>query len=160
MILLLPEVKQLIDKEKLTRAFSAISFQAQEDADLVQELAQLRFWNYPDLIGCTDDSLPVTVIRKLPEAKVDKPELYTKQGYALVIGEEEVFVYYAQRAGLVNALTSLKQLLKPAANGYCLPQCEIVDYPSLEVRAIAQTFSWYAGYGRFGFDSQLWGYDE
>ena len=28
------------------------------------------------------------------------------------------------------------------------------------MRAIAQTFSWYAGYGRFGFDSQLWGYED
>ena len=28
------------------------------------------------------------------------------------------------------------------------------------MRAVAPTFSWYAGYGRIGFDSQLWGYDE
>lgn len=43
---------------------------------------------------------------------------------------------------------------------YTLPSCEIVDYPSVEVRAVAPTFSWYSGYGRLGFDMQLWGYDE
>jgi len=62
----------------------------------------------------------------------------------------------------VNAYETeaMQQLLEQAEGGYTLPLVHITDYPSLPVRAIAQTFSWYAGYGRFGFDSQLWGYDE
>jgi hypothetical protein len=110
MVLLLPEVKQLVDKEKLSRSFSAIRFYANDDADMVEELAQLRFWNYPNLICCAEGALPVTVVRKLPDVAVDKPDLYAKQGYSLVIGEAEVSLYYEQHAGLVNALTSLNSL--------------------------------------------------
>ena len=36
----------------------------------------------------------------------------------------------------------------------------IRDYPSVDVRSISTTFAWYAGYGRIGFDSQLWGFEE
>lgn len=57
-------------------------------------------------------------------------------------------------------MTTLKQLLEKSKDSFVLPICHITDWPSLEVRAIAQTFSWYAGYGRFGFDSQLWGFEE
>ena len=35
--------------------------------------------------------------------------------------------------------------------------CVKYSYPSVPVRAVAPTFSWYAGCGRIGFDSQLWG---
>ena len=36
----------------------------------------------------------------------------------------------------------------------------ILDYPSVAVRSLSTTFAWYAGYGRIGFDSQLWGFEE
>ena len=160
MILLLPEVKHLVDKEKLSGVFSGICFCAEEDKEMIRELAELRFWNYPGLIGGCGCSLCVKVVQGLPEENVEKPELYQQQGYVLEIEETAATLYYAEHPGLVNAMTSLKQLLQKCDGGYRLPQCRIVDYPSLPVRAIAQTFSWYAGYGRFGFDSQLWGYEE
>ena len=67
---------------------------------------------------------------------------------------------YENRVGFLNGMTTLKQLLEKSKDSFVLPICHITDWPSLEVRAIAQTFSWYAGYGRFGFDSQLWGFEE
>ena len=67
---------------------------------------------------------------------------------------------FEDRAGFINGVTSLKQILSAEEKGFRLPLCHITDYPALPVRAIAQTFSWYAGYGRFGFDSQLWGYED
>lgn len=73
----------------------------------------------------------------------------------------EAVLRYESSVGFVNGVTSLKLLLKGTEeNGFTLPLCHITDYPSIPVRAIAQTFSWYAGYGRFGFDSQLWGYED
>ncbi len=30
----------------------------------------------------------------------------------------------------------------------------------IEYRSISTTFSWYAGYGRYGFDMQLWDLDQ
>ena len=38
--------------------------------------------------------------------------------------------------------------------------CRIEDWPDVEVRAVSNTFTWYAGYGRMGFDMQLWGGEE
>ena len=76
------------------------------------------------------------------------------------IRNDQVVISYETKIGYINAVTSLKQLLDEKNGSYILPTCHITDYPSLPVRAIAQTFAWYAGYGRIGFDSQLWGYKE
>lgn len=159
MILLLPEAKQLTELGGQTRCFHALQFC---DPDVL-ELAQLRFWNTPSLTltdEARQDALCVTVSRTLPDVQVERAELYHGQGYCVSVKDEHISLAFETNAGLVNALTTLKQLLIKKDNGYCLPNCEVLDYPSLAVRAVAPTFSWYAGYGRYGFDSQLWGYDE
>ncbi len=168
MINLLPEPKRIKETGAYTRCFQGICLMPERGAledEVLLELAVLRNWNTRQVklrIGETirPDEIKLRIIPSLDQFDVEKKELFHEQGYALTILENEISLYYANQAGYINALTSLKQLYHSADEGTCLPQCEIVDYPSLAVRAIAQTFSWYAGYGRLGFDSQLWGYDE
>ena len=160
MILLLPEVKKLTDNNGFTPVWKMLKLTADRDADTVREIAQLRFWNYRDVDLDCKEGFPVQVVGTLPAESVENEKLYRQQGYTLDITALGVRICYEQRAGLVNGLTSLKQLIQKCDGGYRLPTCSIVDYPSLEIRAVAQTFSWYAGYGRFGFDCQLWGYEE
>ena len=159
MINLFPEPKQIVDKHASTAGFAAITMPGATEEQL--RLAQLRFWNYPDIVITTDaaDNALTVVIGNDPEGPVDN-ELFVEQGYTLKISAAGAEIKYIGKAGYINAVTSLKMLIKGEKGAYTLPMCEIVDYPSVAVRAVAPTFSWYAGYGRIGFDSQLWGYDE
>ena len=159
MITLLPEVKKLTDRNGFTGVFEGLRITAKEMPEEILELAKFRFWD-KKLPLDAPEGLRVQIEKGLPETEVDNEKLFREQGYTLDIAEDGVQLCYEGRAGLINGLTSLKQLLEKKGTGYRLPTCQIVDYPSLETRAIAQTFSWYAGYGRFGFDSQLWGYEE
>ena len=161
MIHLFPEPKQVLDKEGLGRAFRKLCFPNAEP-ELI-EIARLRFWNYRDIEivpGEAPGALRVVVEKSLAGIESDKPELLKQQGYALTVTDDAVAIRCENRAGYINAVTSVKMLLQSCADGFRLPLCEIADWPSLPVRAVAPTFSWYAGYGRIGFDCQLWGYDE
>jgi len=163
MINLFPEPKKLIDHHGSVCFGTRIAIPGATEEQL--RLAKLRFWNYPEMIFTaqnTDDALKVTLENTLKgvEVEEDKKELFLTQGYCLNIAADGAQIRYEGRAGLINALTSLKMLIQRRTADYQLPLCDIVDYPSLPVRAVAPTFSWYAGYGRNGFDSQLWGLEE
>lgn len=168
MIRLFPEPKYLADKGGFTAPFCGLVFKSEDarlSVDELTELAHLRFWNRRDIgIGSVDDNSCLTVMADndvdYDTVTEDKRELFEAQGYQLCIGADLVRLSYKGREGLISGLTTLKQLVKDTDGGFCLPLCEISDWPSLKVRAVAPTFSWYAGYGRIGFDSQLWGYDE
>ncbi len=163
MIKLLPEPKELLDKGGRTAPFPSLCLKG-ADADLL-EIASLRFWNYRDLPirpedGDTAGAMMVEIAGSLDDPRhLDNP-LFLSQGYQLDIREDAATLRCAGRAGYINGLTSLKQLLEQSAEGFTLPLCSITDFPSLPVRAVAPTFSWYAGYGRIGFDMQLWGLSE
>jgi hypothetical protein len=163
MIKLLPEPKELIDKEGRTAPFSSLCLQGVNEELL--EVASLRFWNYKDLpihlgSSAARGGMKVEVIPSLYDPRQGENPLFHSQGYQLDIQEETVTLRYAHKAGYVNGLTSLKGLLTEDREGFSLPLCSITDFPSLPVRAAAPTFSWYAGYGRIGFDMQLWGFEE
>lgn len=164
MINLLPEPKQLRDDNGFTVTFQRITLIVEPgflNQETVLELANLRFWNYPDLhLSLEEGGYPLRLLQSLDGMEVDKQDLFMSQGYALELREHEALLRFAAKAGCINGLTSIKQMLEKTPTGWQLPMCQITDYPSLPTRAIAQTFSWYAGYGRLGFDSQLWGYDE
>ena len=167
MINLLPEPKKLEEKGGMSNHFTRIFLNDEEKKKNLEELLdlmQLRFWNYPEIgitAGKGSDGYVVTICPSLEGITADKPDLLKEQGYDLEIGESEAVLRYESSVGFVNGVTSLKLLLKGTEeDGFTLPLCHITDYPSIPVRAIAQTFSWYAGYGRFGFDSQLWGYED
>ena len=152
MINVLPEPKFLQDLGGFTAPITC--FQIADDE--IRELFALRFWNHKEYAFAADAGFPVTVTASLDGVEADRRDLLLEQGYALDVAADGVTLRYEGRAGLINGITTLKLLLQDGK----LPLCAIVDWPSLPVRAIAQTFSWYAGYGRLGFDSQLWGYDE
>jgi hypothetical protein len=160
MIQLLPQPKRLSDRQRVSKKFSTI--QLDTDNPDLQELARYRFWNYPDILKEGGSScMTISLISSLDAKQADDPQLFSSQGYILEISESAIRVSYEQRAGFLNALTSIKMLLQVQEDGSSvLPCCEIVDWPSVAVRAVAPTFSWYAGYGRIGFDSQLWGYEK
>lgn len=164
MINLLPEPKQLREDGGTTLPFGRIAVSADADKSYVLDVARARFWNHSDIEisdgAPGEGALRLTVIASLEGVQAEEPGKLKAQGYQLEITAEGATLRYEERAGYVNGITSLKMLLQKSEGGKVLPLCGITDYPSLPVRAIAQTFSWYAGYGRFGFDSQLWGYDE
>ena len=166
MINLLPEPKKLIDKENFTHRFKAVQICADKELPYILDIAGLRFWNYPEITitsETAENSIRLDVVSALEDTETPslrEKELYEKQGYILDISENEIRLQYKEHAGLINGITSIKMLLQESGGSFVLPQCHIIDWPSLAVRAVAPTFSWYAGYGRIGFDSQLWGYDE
>lgn len=166
MIQLLPEPKQVVEHGRYTKCFKTITL-VKEDGEKVEqellELARLRFWNYRE-IGINQEfnqqDITMIISNSLDGIQVENEKLFQEQGYVLCIKDGKINIQYGTKTGFINAVTSVKQLLEEKDDGYVLPEVYIVDYPSIEVRAISQTFSWYAGYGRFGFDSQLWGYEE
>ena len=163
MIKLLPEPKEVKESGGITAPFKSICLEGIDEALL--EIARLRFWNYPDLAVGLMPCAPAAPLRVAVHASLSHPgfqenALFQEQGYQLEIRQDQVILRYANKAGYINALTSLKQLIREERDGFVLPLCEIADYPSIPVRAVAPTFSWYAGYGRIGFDMQLWGLRE
>ncbi len=164
---LLPEPKQAMNQNKNTNGFKSIALCCEQSNVMTEahvlELAQLRFWNRSELEIHTQKDLEgaflVRVVSSFDQMDCPDTELFFKQGYVLEIGEEAI-IRYGEKAGLINALTSLKQLIGKRGEYFVLPQCKIVDWPEIERRAVAPTFSWYAGYGRLGFDLQLFGYDQ
>lgn len=168
MIRLLPEPKKVLERNSHTKTFHSIVINCNRNANLsskqMLELSKFRFWNYKEIPffegSGPNDSIEIRVISSLAGIECNKREMLVKQGYHLAMFENEVILRYENLQGYVNAMTTLKQLLISADSGYQLPCGEITDYPSLPVRAVSPTFSWYAGYGRIGFDMQLWGYRE
>lgn len=165
MINLLPEPKRLTETGGMTKHFRNIRLKQSLEDDF-EEILKLRLWNYPDIgivfgENVEENEILLDVRHSLEGIETEKPDLFRAQGYDIEIKEQEIILRYENRTGFINGVTTIKQLIQEGADGaYQLPCCAITDYPSLPVRAIAQTFSWYAGYGRFGFDSQLWGYED
>jgi len=158
---LLPEPKTLTENGGFSKTFNKICIES-EHAELI-EIAKLRFWNYKeiDICGCGgDDCIGLSIVSSLEGIETQNQELFKAQGYCLEIAKDKVTLSFENKAGYINGITSLKQLIQSENGAFKLPLCSIVDYPSLPVRAVAPTFSWYAGYGRIGFDCQLWGCDE
>lgn len=164
MKLLFPEVKRIRDGKSNTKPFASLVLL--KNADFIPDADQLlkeRLWNYPEL----KDSVPAfpLELRQLEEETIAELDSYEKkmirkQGFRLVISGESAVIECAGNEGFQNCISTLKQLLESNESGYMLPQCEIIDWPEIEHRSISTTFAWYAGYGRYGFDMQLWGLDQ
>jgi len=162
-IQLLPEPKVVHEAGDKTKKFKNLWLKSEQgNSDELIELSRERFWNYQEVkINETkENTLKVMLVDSLDNIDSDQKKLFQEQGYDINISKENVILRYENRVGFLNGMTTLKQLLEKSKDSFVLPICHITDWPSLEVRAIAQTFSWYAGYGRFGFDSQLWGFEE
>lgn len=165
---LLPEPKQMQDRNDYTKPFHSFYLNTQNNDRLDEkellEIAGLRFANCRGIEfyaeGGQKDRIELEVVSSLAGVESEKPEMLLEQGYRLEISPEKVVLKYENLQGYVNALTTIKQLLEKEGDMYRLPAGEITDYPSIPVRAVAPTLSWYAGYGRIGFDMQLWGEKE
>ncbi len=168
MLKLLPEPKRAVENRGYTTSFRniGIGLEALPSPEKQEylEIARMRFWNRKELgivpEGGSEGCIEATIIPSLANIEADGGDLFLKQGYYLNVDRDTIVLKYQNKAGFINAITTLKQLLKKNGDGFALPLCEITDWPTVEHRAVAPTFSWYAGYGRIGFDMQLWGYDE
>lgn len=163
MIDLLPEPKVVHEDGNKTKKFKNLWLKSEQGiSEELIALSRERFWNYQEVkINETEENiLEVMLVDSLDNIDSDQKKLFQEQGYDINISKENVILRYENSVGFLNGMTTLKQLLEKSKDSFVLPICHITDWPSLEVRAIAQTFSWYAGYGRFGFDSQLWGFEE
>lgn len=158
---LLPEAKYVKEKGEITKFFSGLkAFSKQHDRKEAQELLELKLWNYQELL-CEENVLeifwePSEGCDRVPE---ESRSIFQKQGYFLEITESCAIIKTETKEGYLNALSTIKQLLEKDEK-YYLPQVEILDWPSIEYRSLSTTFAWYAGYGRYGFDMQLWGIKE
>lgn len=158
MNLLLPEVKQMECREGYTKTFHGFSLSG--DAAFLEEAREIllwKLWNYEELKnGKGSMEIKLRGLEHAPGKPEPLPELLETQGYVLEIQREEIQVYAGTVEGFAYALSTLKQLLEEE-DGFRLPLTRIIDWPSIEYRSLSTTFAWYAGYGRYGFDMQLWG---
>ena len=69
MILLLPEVKKLIDRKGVTRCFGAFCMDAAQDKLEILELATFRFWDKVLPLD-REDGFPVEIVKGLPATEV------------------------------------------------------------------------------------------
>ena len=168
MYAMLPEAKVYKKGEGRTKAFSGVWIEV-EKAEFslpdIKALFEIKLWNYPDIFVSQsnhhqDSCLKVVIKQGLDDPTVENTVLFQKQGYRIEIKENHAEIIFGQKAGLVNGLSTLKQLFKKDENKYYLQEVFILDWPTIEQRSLSNTFGWYAGYGRLGFDMQLWGYDE
>lgn len=176
MNLLMPEVKFLRSWSGYTRAFHSLSLSGHMPfMEEAKEILYMKLWNYKELRSderCIDIVLKGTdSINKesfnsfrtwrdsTPDLSRDTGDIFEKQGYYIDITKEAIHIFTDTMEGFAYALSTLKQLLEEG-EGFRLPLVTIADWPSIEYRSLSTTFAWYAGYGRFGFDMQLWGLKE
>ncbi len=160
----MPEVKRCWTADGTLGPFDGFTLCSRiENLSLDTERLTDRLWNYSDLCR---GSKP-TDITILPFAPTDfdgldayECRMLESQGYRLEIRADGIVIHCATEAGFHYAISTVKQLLIPAEWGYLLECGTILDWPSIEYRSLSTTFAWYAGYGRFGFDMQLWGLEE
>lgn len=163
---LIPEPKVYKSFNNSTKTFNGFNFilKSKDSKEDLAEIIDLRMWNYKEIQIAFDqkqeDFIDIIVSNEIKSSDVPKDELFIKQGYELNIEDDHVSIGYTERDGFINALSTLKQLLKVKDDKYYFEYTSIIDWPSIEKRSVSNTFAWYAGYGRIGFDMQLWGYEE
>ena len=168
MLRMLPEVKDYRKGSGRTSKFNSIKLEVETtvlSSDDLRELVEMKLWNYPEIKIVESEhyernSLVLKLKVGLGIFETENKLLFKKQGYVLEVKANEVQLFYEERSGLVNGISTLKQLFKELDNAYCLDYLTIKDWPSIEQRSVSNTFGWYAGYGRLGFDMQLWGFEE
>jgi hypothetical protein len=82
-------------------------------------------------------------------------ERFPEQSYVLTVDTNRVVIYALGKQGALYGLATFGQLLLNQISGK-LPALEIIDGPDVEKRIISPTLTWYAGFARAGFGTQLW----
>lgn len=153
---LLPEVKKACWFSENTGIFNGFEIEClmNYDADLAT-LFELRMWNFV-FLGPSERCMRITV----KDLEVSDNELFLSQGYILTVEKQLVTIQCHTKVGFLYAISTLKQLMNIEETGYWLECVEITDWPDVAHRSLSTTFTWYAGYGRIGFDMQLWGFER
>ena len=95
--------------------------------------------------------------RKIPDearALLDG-QLYPDQSYRLTISGSGAVIHGGDWTGALYGLATLTSLLRASVDG-SVPAMQIVDGPDAKKRIISPTLTWYAGFARAGFGTQLW----
>jgi len=164
---LIPMPKQFQDMKEKTNKYSNINFITKQQLDFDPiKIGEMRFWNFEEIQFTLNEpsdhaiNIKIELETEVPK-EVDLKDLYVKQGYSLEIKKESILIKFIEKAGFINSLSTLKQLIEvDEENSIVFKTASIVDWPSIEKRSVSNTFAWYAGYGRIGFDMQLWGLKE
>jgi hypothetical protein len=169
---LLPIPKKVIIDEESGSVFEDIIISFKDcSVDLTETVRKIIHLKMDGLPGATVNfntnphtkSLIVNIYNKLNVGEVDEQyhDLFLKQGYIIHGKDNIINIYFAEKAGILHAFSSLKQIIKKnTGGGFTIPDFYILDYPEVEQRALSPTFAWYAGYGRVGFDMQLWDFND
>lgn len=164
---LMPDVKSLSDKGGKPAKFSRIRFDL-PDPDQ-ETLARRKLWNLPALacsFGKAEPESDVLGVVARPGVSADAcpagldAARLRGHGYSLHVEEGSCRIGYSTAESLCNALSTLTQLIARDPAGFHVGNLSLLDYPSVDIRSLSTSFAWYAGYGRIGFDSQLWGFEE
>ncbi len=156
---IIPQPKKIVEKTGWTKAFDAVCF---EDMDGrigdIERIVRYKMWNVRKIDLCFGKAAGKDAYQTA--VYMDSRLLKDTQGYTIDVEKEACEIRCASRGGLINALSTLKQLFEGQKGKTRMALCRIEDWPDVEVRAVSNTFTWYAGYGRMGFDMQLWGFEE
>ena len=120
MYALLPEPKEYHKGGGRTKAFNRIGIEVKNAAlrsEEAVELLEMKLWNYPEIGVCTSTQdeggcLSLVLKKGLDGFECENQELFFKQGYILDIKENGTELIFEQKDGLVNGLSTLKQLFK------------------------------------------------
>jgi hypothetical protein len=164
---LMPDVKLASGDGKQGFAFSRMRVDLPRAGQ--ETVVRYKLWNLPSLECSFGKSVPEAGVLSVSAREGVSPETapagldaarLCRCGYSLIVHDGSCRIEYSSPESLSNALSTLKQLLSRDNAGYRIGNVSILDYPSVDIRSLSTTFAWYAGYGRIGFDSQLWGFEE
>ncbi len=169
---LLPEVKFISEEGGTSHEFSRIvldygEMKGDSGRSSFEELIRCKFWDLPS-IDCSFGKAETGALNiRLQEGfegfaipgKIDTGKL-KRSGYTVDLRNGHGTLGYTTKESISCAISTLKQLFTRSGDGFSVGDVLIVDYPSVDIRSISTTFAWYAGYGRIGFDSQLWNFED
>jgi hypothetical protein len=169
---LLPVPKKVVIEGESGSVFEDIVISLRNcPADLIETLKKIIDLKIRGFLGLAvhvdiekkTESMVLNIYNNLDNGEVDEEyhDLFLKQGYIMQGKNNIINIYFLEKAGITNALSTLKQLIKNnTKGGFTIPDFYILDYPEVRQRALSTTFAWYAGYGRVGFDMQLWDFND
>jgi hypothetical protein len=120
MYALLPEPKEYHKGGGRTKEFNRIGIEVNHPALSIEEtleLLEMKLWNYPEIGVCTSTPdeggcLSLVLKKGLDGIECESQDLFFKQGYVLDIKETGTEILFEKKNGLVNGLSTLKQLFK------------------------------------------------
>lgn len=82
-------------------------------------------------------------------------QAFPEQSYKLEVDASGATVYALHRQGALHGAATLLELAESSGDG-SVPELSIADGPDIGRRIISPTLTWYAGFARAGFGTQLW----